>query len=170
VIGVGGLGAFAVQFLRVLTPARVIAVDSNPARLAFAEELGVPETIAGVDGATVGRVRELTGGEGAAAVIDFVGTDDTIAAGLSSVRATGAFALVGTGGGTFRRPWYGGLPREAEVFTFQGSTIADVHEVVALADAGLVRNEVDVFSLGDVETAYDRLEHGGLRGRAVVVP
>jgi propanol-preferring alcohol dehydrogenase len=32
VIGVGGLGSFAVQFLKVLSTVRVIAVDNSPGR------------------------------------------------------------------------------------------------------------------------------------------
>ena len=78
--------------------------------------------------------------------------------------------LVVAAGGTLRKPWYGGLPREAEVFTFQGSTVADAHEVVALAEAGLVRSEVEVFGFDRVAEAYERLEAGELRGRAVVTP
>jgi propanol-preferring alcohol dehydrogenase len=157
VIGAGGLGAFAVQLLRVLSPARVVAVDVNPARLDFARELGAHDA-----------VTEWAGGAEADGVLDFVGVDDTIKMGLGAVRPSGAFALIGAGGGTFQGPWYGGLPRDAEVFTFQGSDIADAHEVIALAEAGLIRNEVDVFSLDDVALAYERLDQGLLRGRAVV--
>jgi propanol-preferring alcohol dehydrogenase len=170
VIGAGGLGSFAIQFLRVMSPARVIAVDSNPARLAFARELGAHETMAGVDGETTARLLELTGGDGAHAIIDFVGIDDTIDAGLAAVRRTGAFVLVGAAGGTFRRPWYGGLPREADIIHFQGSTIAHLQEVVSLAGAGLVRSEIDRFSLDDIDAAYRALDEGRLRGRAVVIP
>jgi propanol-preferring alcohol dehydrogenase len=165
VIGAGGLGAFAVQFLRVLSPATVVAVDTNPGRLSFATELGAHITLPSLD-----RVMDLTGGEGAHAVIDFVGVDDTIGAGLACVRRTGAFVLVGAAGGTFRRPWYGGLPREADVIHFQGSTIAHLQEVVALAEAGLIRSEIDRFPLDRVEDAYAALDSGRLRGRGVVVP
>ncbi len=170
VLGVGGLGGFAVQFLRALSPAHIIAVDNNPARLRLATDLGAHATLAGVDDGTAAALREQTGGAGAQVVLDFVGVDATIATGLASVRSYGAFGLVGAGGGTFRRPWFGGLPREADVFTFQGSSIADAHEVVRLAEAGLVTSEVDLFAWDDVEVAYDKLARGGLRGRAVVIP
>lgn len=170
VLGAGGLGSFAVQFLRALSPAQVVAVDSSAARRRIATDLGAHATVDGVDEGTAAALRELTGGEGAQAVLDFVGVDATIAAGLASVRSYGAFGLVGAGGGTFRRPWFGGLPREADVFTFQGSSIADAHEVVRLAEAGLVTSEVDLFPWEDVEVAYDRLTRGDLRGRAVVIP
>jgi propanol-preferring alcohol dehydrogenase len=170
VIGAGGLGSFAVQFLRVLSPTRVVAVDTNPARLAFARELGAHETLEGVRASTTEELMALTAGAGADVVLDFVGTDATVDAGVASVRPTGAFGLIGTAGGAFKRPWYGGLPREAEIFTFQGSRIAHAQEVMALAEAGLIRNEVDRFSMDQVADAYDKLDRGELRGRAVVTP
>ena len=40
VIGVGGLGLYAVQFLRLLTGAHVVAVDSTEARLKLARDYG----------------------------------------------------------------------------------------------------------------------------------
>jgi propanol-preferring alcohol dehydrogenase len=170
VIGAGGLGAFAVQFLRALSPARVVAIDTNLSRLDVARELGAHEVMAGVDDDTRRAVGELTGREGAHVVLDFVGVDATIATGLASVRSYGAFGLVGAAGGALRRPWFGGLPRDAEVFTFQGSSIADVRAVVELAEQGRVRSEVDRFPLARVAEAYEVLEAGGLRGRAVVMP
>jgi propanol-preferring alcohol dehydrogenase len=159
VVGAGGLGAFAVQLLRALTPARVVAVDTTPARRAVARELGADEA--------VDDVGAVGGAEG---VLDFVGVDATIAGGLAAVRPYGAFALVGASGGTFRRPWFGGLPRDADVFTFQGSSLVDVHAVVALAEAGLVRSEIETWPLSRVADAYAALARGELRGRAVVVP
>jgi alcohol dehydrogenase, propanol-preferring len=46
VIGVGGLGHMAVQILRALSPAQVIAVDNFPAKLALASEVGAELTLA----------------------------------------------------------------------------------------------------------------------------
>jgi len=170
VIGAGGLGGFAVQLLRALTVAVVIAVDTNAARLTVAGDLGAHEVLTGVDAGTADRVRQLTGGHGADAVLDFVGVDTTIEAGLAAVRRCGAFALVGAAGGTLRRPWFATLPREADIFTFQGSTIADAQEVIALAEAGRIRSDVDVFAFHRVSEAYEQLEQGRLHGRAVVTP
>jgi propanol-preferring alcohol dehydrogenase len=170
VLGAGGLGSFAIQFLRALSPARVIAVDQHAARRDYARELGAAEAIGGVDGQTAGILRELTGGEGADLVLDFVGIDASIAAGLRSVRSGGAFGLVGASGGTFRGPWMGGLPKDADIFTFQGSCISDAQAVISLAEAGLIRSDVDVFPLEQVTEAYLALDRGELHGRAVVTP
>ena len=169
VVGVGGLGAFAVQLLRALTPARVLAIDTNPARRALALDLGAHEVIEDVGALDVGR--DAAGGRGAVEVVlDFVGVDATIAGGLTAVRPYGAYGLVGSAGGTLRRPWFGTLPRDADVFTFQGSSLADVQAVVALAEAGLVRSDVDVFPLSRVGEAYAAMGAGTVRGRAVVTP
>ena len=170
VLGAGGLGTFAVQFLRVLSPARVIAVDQSPIRRAVAQEFGAHEAIEGIGAGTAAALLELTEGFGAEAVLDFVGIDDSITAGLRSVAVAGAFALVGAAGGTFHGPWYGGFPKEADVFNFQSSSISDVREVFTLAKQGLVRSEVDVFPLSSVEDGYAAMEAGTLRGRAVVTP
>jgi threonine dehydrogenase-like Zn-dependent dehydrogenase/uncharacterized membrane protein (UPF0127 family) len=61
VIGVGGLGGYAVQWLRALSPARVIAVDVHPGRLKAAEELGAEVVVrAGADAADA--LRDVTRG------------------------------------------------------------------------------------------------------------
>jgi alcohol dehydrogenase, propanol-preferring len=170
VIGAGGLGSFAVQFLHALSAARIIVVDANEQRLAFARELGAHETVVGVNENTIEALKQHTGGEGAMAVLDFVGIDATIEAGLSAVRRTGSFALIGAGMGKANQPWFQTLPRDGEVFTFQGGSSSDTREVIALAEAGLIRNEVEVFPFSKVDEAYEKLDKGLLRGRAVVTP
>ena len=159
VIGVGGLGAFVVQLVRALSPARVVAVDVSDARRALALELGAHEV--------VDDVRALPPVE---VVVDVVGTDETITRGLRAVQPYGAFALVGAAGGTFPRPWFHSLPRDAELFTFQGSNIADAVAVLELAREGRITSLVDRFPLDRITDAYAALEAGALRGRAVVMP
>ncbi|MDM5248664.1 NAD(P)-dependent alcohol dehydrogenase [Lysinibacillus sp. G4S2] len=170
VIGAGGLGSFAIQFLKQMTAARIIAVDMNPSRLDLAREYGAHETLIGVTESTASEIRTLTGCHGAAAVLDFAGFDATIEAGLASLRKGGSYGLVGAGGGTFKKPWIGNLPQDGEVFNFQGGTIADVQEVFAMAEAGLIKSEIDVFPFSQITEAYEKLHHGGMRGRAVIIP
>lgn len=170
VLGVGGLGSFAVQFLKAMSTARIIAVDMNPARLAYAKELGADLTLAGVGDATASEILDLTEGYGAQAVLDFVGIDASIAAGLQATRRTGSYALVGAGGGGYRQPWFFGLPRNGDVFTFQASDISDCREVLALAESGKIRVEVERFPFEKVAEAYEKMDSGKLRGRAVVLP
>ncbi len=170
VIGAGGLGSFAVQFLRALSPARVIAVDVNARRLDYAKSLGAHETVTGVTERTAEDLKSLTGGRGAEVVLDFVGIDATIASGLAAVRRTGAYGLIGAGMGRLNSPWFHLLPKDGEVFCFTGSSIEDLRQVVALAEAGQLRNDTERFAFSEVPQAYAKLEQGALLGRAVIAP
>ncbi|HWM96021.1 MAG TPA: alcohol dehydrogenase catalytic domain-containing protein, partial [Streptosporangiaceae bacterium] len=73
VIGIGGLGHMAVQLLRALSNARVIAVDIRESARRLALEAGVH--------AAVADARELReeAGPGAALVLDCVASDGTLA-------------------------------------------------------------------------------------------
>jgi propanol-preferring alcohol dehydrogenase len=168
VIGVGGLGAYAVQWLRLQTPARVVAVESRPERLAAATRLGAHDVVEAGDGLSR-RLREAVGPHGADAVLDFVGTDQTMNAALRNAATMGSVALVGQGFGTATLRW-GQPAHDCDVFIPQGATIAELHEVLALAATGAVTIEVERFAFDEVETAYARLRAGTLDGRAVVVP
>lgn len=168
VIGVGGLGSFAVQFLKVLSPARVIAVDTNSNRLEYVRKLGADEVINSSGGDSADQLQALLQGEGAAAVLDFVGIDDTIETGVGCLRKGGSYGVIGAGGGTLKKDWYNALPKDGEIFTYQGATLTDMHEVIALAEAGKIRNDVDLYTFDEVEQAYAKLVSGELRGRAVI--
>lgn len=78
VVGVGGLGQFAVAILRAITPARIIAVDASPRSL---EAVGgrVDLAVNSTDPDAVTRILDATGGHGAELVLDFVGADATLA-------------------------------------------------------------------------------------------
>jgi propanol-preferring alcohol dehydrogenase len=170
VIGAGGLGSYAIQYLSVLTGTLIIAVDNVPARLTYAAELGADVTMEGVTADTAGDILALTAGEGADAVFDFVGIDSTVATSLQITRRGGAYALVGAGMGKVDGVLFNMLPKDGEVFSFQAPTIADTLDVFALADAGRIRIDVDLFPLDRVAEAYEAMEAGTLRGRAVVTP
>jgi alcohol dehydrogenase len=77
VIGLGPVGVFALQCAQLYGPARILAVDLVPDRLARAEALGAEPIDAGAGG-TVAAVLEATGGRGADAVIEAVGADQSI--------------------------------------------------------------------------------------------
>ncbi len=169
VIGAGGLGAYAIQHLRALTSARIVAVDISADRRSYATELGAHDVLEGVNDDTTAELQRLLEG-GANAVFDFVGNDLSILHGLQSTAKAGSYALVGAGNGSLRGTMFDKLPKDGEVFSFQAPTIADTLEVIALAEAGQLRVDVDLFPLDRVAEAYEKMEQGELRGRAVVIP
>jgi propanol-preferring alcohol dehydrogenase len=168
VIGAGGLGGYAVQHLRRLTAAQVIAVDLLEARREQALELGASAALAS-DGSTVEEVRRLTGGAGAAVVLDFVGSDATIAMALACGQPTGSIGIVGAGGGTARIAW-DTAPLECDVFIPMGAPIAEVREVIAMAEAGQLRMDTELIPFERTAEAYELFRRGELSARAVVMP
>ena len=110
------------------------------------------------------------GGAGADAVIDLVGSDATLACATRVCAPGGAVAVVGAAGGSLARPWFHSLPRDGEVFTFQGSDLADAQAVLDLAAAGSIEVPVVPFGLDDADAAYGALRAGGLAGRVLVRP
>lgn len=170
VFGSGGLGSFAIQFLRLLTAAEVIAFDRSEDKRDLALQLGAHRAINGVDASTAEQIRTASGGRGADVVLDFVGADATINAGVAAVRPGGAFGVLGAAGGSLTTPggWFHLLPKDGQVFTFQGSNVADIQSVIALAQRGLITSPVETFPADQVELAYERLHDGELHGRAVV--
>ena len=77
VCGVGGLGAFAVQFLSSLTAARIIVLDVSEARMEEMREFGAHDCVKS-DGEAADKILELTDGKGVNVFFDFVGIDATL--------------------------------------------------------------------------------------------
>ncbi|MGZ4495880.1 MAG: NAD(P)-dependent alcohol dehydrogenase [Nocardioides sp.] len=168
VIGVGGLGHLGVQVLAATTAARVIAVDPREDARQLALDHGAAHAFAPGDD-LVARVREATHGVGADVVLDFVGSDTTMAAGAAMVRALGDLTVVGIAGGTLPFSFFA-LPYEASVQTTYWGNRRELVEVLDLGARGLLRAETELFTLDDAAHAYAELARGAVRGRAVVIP
>ncbi len=168
VIGAGGLGQMAIQILRALSPARVVAVDVLAEKLASARSLGA-EPVDASGNSALAQIRDLTDGAGAELVLDIVGSDATLQLAVNVARRGGHLTLVGIGGGTL--PFtYLGVPTELSVASVFYGSIPELTEVVSLAQAGLIRPEVELFPLEQVPEVYQRLHEGKIRGRAVITP
>lgn len=168
VIGTGGLGHMGVQFLRLLSPATIIAVDTREEALALAKKEGADWTVPSDPNAAT-TIRDLIHGEGSEVVIDFVGSDSTLALGAAVGRQEGHLTLVGLAGGTLPVSFFG-VPYEMSVATTYWGTLPELMEVIELAKSGHVRAEVHRYGLDKAMEAYDEMKSGRLDGRAVVVP
>ncbi len=168
VIGVGGLGHLAIQILRALSPAQIVALDISEDKLAFAREVGAHAAFY-ADTSSIQAVRDLTGGRGVEAVFNFVGLQEAAELAAKLVGRWSDIAMVGLGPGaipvgadtlpsgiTVRRPVWGTRP--------------ELYEVLDLARSGAITVETEQFSLEDGPRAYERLHARTVRGRAVLVP
>ena len=168
VIGIGGLGLYAVQFLRLLTGARIVAVDSSETRLKMAREYGADDAVPSGPGAA-DRIRDLSGGIGAEFVLDCVGVNGTLATAVAALSWRGRLALVGAGGGTIPFDFFKMPPGSQLVTSLNGGSVA-LMEVVDLAALGRLKILVDRYPLSAANQAYEDFKHGRLVGRAVLIP
>ncbi|MCD9153028.1 zinc-dependent alcohol dehydrogenase family protein [Aeromicrobium duanguangcaii] len=139
VIGAGGVGLSSVMIARALA-ARVIAVDRNAEALAVAAELGAEHTLPADRRDIPAAVTELTGGSHVA--VDAVGSEQTCADAILSLRRRGRLAQVGL------LPALDGNPRvpmgrvigwELDVLGSHGMAAADYPGMMALIESGALR-------------------------------
>ncbi|MBE1530179.1 propanol-preferring alcohol dehydrogenase [Actinomadura algeriensis] len=166
VIGTGGLGHVAIQLLRALTPARVIALDVSEEKLELARTVGAHEAVLS-DERAADRVRAMTGG--AQAVFDFVGVGPTVATATSVAAAEAEVVIVGIGGGV-AQVGFGAIAFDASVRAPYWGSRGELIEVLELARAGVVDVHVETYSLDEAPEAYERLHAGKVNGRAVILP
>lgn len=168
VIGIGGLGHFAVQILRALTPATIIAVDTQKERLQFAEEIGAHYTVlAGADGGVSG-VRSVAK-DGVNIVLDFVGEYQTPQAAIAMLAKGGTYSVVGYGG-SVNVPTLEFVNREINIVGNLVGTYNELAELMELNRQGKVKITATQFPLQDAPRVMQMLDRGEIMGRAVLVP
>ena len=168
VIGVGGVGHIALQLVRMLGAARVVGIDTDERRRRLARELGADEVL-GEEEDVAGALRELTDGAGADVVLDFVGVDETHAAGLAMLARRGLYSIVGYGG-TVSHPSVGFVVGETVVAGNLVGNWIDLWELLQLHGRGAVTLRSETHALEDVNDVLERLRQGEITGRAVLVP
>jgi NAD+-dependent secondary alcohol dehydrogenase Adh1 len=168
VIGAGGLGHIGVQVLRALSPVEMIVVDSNADALALAKDLGADHTVVANDD-TVAAVQDLTDGNGAEAVIDFVGEGGAVEVGVACLRRNGNYYVIGYGG-SVDVPTIDIISTEINFIGNLVGSYNDLAELMVLAARGRVTLHTATYPLTDYQKALDDLDHGKVRGRAILVP
>jgi S-(hydroxymethyl)mycothiol dehydrogenase len=168
VIGCGGVGSAAVVGSALAGARRIIAVDIDDRKLAWARALGATHTVSATDNDVVESIRELTDGFGADVVIEAIGRPETYLQAFYARDLAGTVVLVGVPtpdmmlelplidvfgrGGSLKSSWYGDcLPSR------------DFPMLVDLYQQG--RLDLDAFvtetiGLGDVEAAFEKMHRG----------
>lgn len=123
VFGAGAVGASVIQGARLAHAAKIIAVDLEPRKLAWARQFGATHTVNAREGDPVEQVRALTDGYGVNYAFECVGHPDVLQQVLACRDLAGVATLIGvpgTGstlplnlpdyfgrGGSLRVSWYG---------------------------------------------------------------
>ena len=162
IFGVGGLGHIAVQTIRALSPARVVAVDTNPAARTLARDCGADESVAPDD-----LHRAVP--RGARACLDFVGADVTARRGIETLAFGGAYFAVGVGG-TITASLSDVVVGERRIEGVYVGTYTDLVEVAELATSGRLAPRVVRYPLEAANDALRDLASSSFLGRAVLEP
>ena len=168
IIGAGGLGHIGIQVLRALSPAELIVVDRNADAVKLAQEIGANQGVV-ADGDQVDRVLELTDGNGAEVVVDFVGEGGSTAEGIRMLREAGDYHVVGYGENV-DVPTIDIISTEINIVGNLVGSYNDLCDLMALAARGAVHLHTAKYQLDDFQSALDDLDAGKVRGRAILTP
>jgi threonine dehydrogenase-like Zn-dependent dehydrogenase len=95
VVGDGAVGLLAVLSAKQMGAERIIAMSRHEARQKLAREFGATYIVAEREDEGIARIKELTRGVGADAVIECVGTPESMKQAIGSVRPGGYVSYVG---------------------------------------------------------------------------
>jgi len=176
VIGCGGVGNAAIAGAHLVGATRIIAVDVDETKLAWAQKFGATHTVNAKTHDTVQAIQELTDGNGANVVIDAVGRPETFTQAFYARDLAGTAVLVGVPtpdmtlelplidlfarGGAVKSSWYGDCLPSRDF-----PMLVDLHLQGRLPLEKFVTGTI---GLDQVETAFEEM-HKGAGLRSVVV-
>ena len=95
VVGDGAVGLLAVLSAKQMGAGRIIAMSRHDSRQKLAREFGATDIVTERGDEGVARIKELTDGIGADAVLECVGTHDSMMQAINSTRPGGSVGYVG---------------------------------------------------------------------------
>lgn len=168
-IGAGGLGLMALALLRMQGGRGAHVIEPHPGKRAAARELGA----LGAWDTTDEDMRALQGASGAGleAVIDFVGSPESLARGIDLLAKGGKLIVVGMFGGEATLP----IPLLVlRALSIEGSYVGSLAEMAQLMDlvnaAGSPQLPIEIRPLEQVNEAIAAMRAGQVIGRMVLKP
>src|SRR5437867_5729093 len=126
VFGCGGVGLNTIQAARIVGAGKIIAVDVNRQKLAWAEEFGATHAVDASKEDPVARVQAISGRGGVDFAFEVVGTQKTIEQALASTHRGGMCVVVGVSPAGTRLSIDPGMLLQQRVLT--GSSFGAGHE------------------------------------------
>ncbi len=160
VVGVGGLGHFAVQYAKVAR-LHTIAISHSPDKDALIRELGANEIVR--DG------KGLAAAGGADIVLGTSSSMDAQADTIQGLRPEGRLVVMGLGAKPLSVSAGALIMKRARIIGSQHNNREHLYEALDLAARGKIRAVVETYQLKEAGKARERLEQGKVRFRAVVV-
>ena len=171
IVGTGGLGLMAIQLVRAVTAARIIAMDIDDKKLQAAKKEGADIVLNLKNEDYIKVVMELTDKLGVDAVIDFVNSTKSVEDYTQILRRRAKLVLVGLFGGELRFSLVSIPTRAYKIIGSYTGSLQDLIELVSLAKRGVVKSVVSKrFKLDQAGEALQMLKDGKIVGRGVINP
>lgn len=170
IIGAGGLGLASLAIAPLVTMARLVAADLDPAKLEAATLQGAhvvfdtrtPDTAAALKQAAGGPIR---------GVIDFVGSKQTAELALAVAVKGTVIVIVGLAGGSLEVPLALLSPRNLTLRGSHVGTLDELKDLLRFAEEGrLPATPVTVRPMSQINDILDDLDARRLIGRVVTIP
>jgi propanol-preferring alcohol dehydrogenase len=169
VIGAGGgLGIHQLMMAK-WARARVIAVDTKPAKFDACRKAGADEVVDASGGRVTEALMDLTNGRGIDVAVDYISSTATLEAGARALGRHGRLVTLGGSGQPFQASAQAMLNMEQDLLGSRYVTRSEILESLELVARGEVFPLVTVQRpLADAEAVHDLVERGEVTGRAAL--
>ena len=167
-IGLGGVGMMGLAFAQAMFKQKISVADLSPSARRSALNNGAAVAYDPSDPDVVKRILKETEG-GFDEIVDFAGNEKSMGFAVSVLARGGKIVVSGLMGGNFSLPMVQWIYKRMTIEGFMTGTLAEAHELMALARAGKVRpTPMKEEPMGEVQKWIDELRAGKVVGRIVL--
>src|SRR3954470_21886869 len=167
-IGLGGVGLMGLAFAPSMFKQQISVADLSASARETALKNGVWIAYDPSDVDAVKRIMKETDG-GFDGIVDFAGNEKSLGFAISVLARGGKIVVSGLMGGNFSLPMVQWIYKRMTIEGFMTGTLAEAHELMALARAGKVKpTPMQEEPMGEVQKWIDELRAGKVVGRIVL--
>lgn len=159
IIGIGGLGQFAVQ-MAMIKGCEIYASDVSPAAIKLGEELGCKKVYT--------NVLDMKEAE-CELIVDFAGFGQTTADALDAVKPRGTVVIVGMGILESKINTYLMITKELNFLGSNGGTVEDLKGVYECFATGKMSPQLTTIPFEEIDKGLEMLKKHEVKGRLVAV-
>jgi alcohol dehydrogenase len=167
-IGLGGVGMMGLSCAQAMFKQKIAVADVSPAARAAALASGADVAYDPAEENLVKRILKETAG-GFDGIVDFAGSDKSLAFAISVVARGGKIVVSGLLGGNFSLPMVQWVYKRMTIEGFMVGTLAEAQELMVLARSGKIKpTPIREEPMSDVQKWIDELRAGQVVGRIVL--
>lgn len=159
IVGVGGLGQFALQ-MALIKGCEVVATDVTPEARQLAKELGAHKVY--------DSILDMKEAE-CDVIVDFAGFGQTTADAIEAVRPQGTVVIVGMGKLESNVNTYSMITKEVKLLGSNGGSVEDLQGVYDCFATGKMNPQLVTIPFEDIDKGLEKLKNHEVKGRLVAV-